>query len=245
MEDPSDLNKVEQLHNSFGNEAFNILLSGVDATTDNDRFVFTRYFDDASDQADVVSNVFSILADASGFPNPVVQDFIFDNADFLDLCGDNGDDSCDDCDAQYIGAYTAVDDNGDGREKTHFCNFVFFFPSLFDIKCEDLDSYPSGKMENLGRIMLHEFLQYNAVGVQSTVGDQITNVENADGLKAFYPSRAYGLLAQDNTPEKTILNADNYAWLGQVCVNYFFLFSFHPIFTSPFLKEKIKNQNLY
>lgn len=219
-DNPNDLSKAERIHYTFVNEVLALATAGRSTIVDTDTTVFSRWFDDHPDVTETVTEVFNVLVDDNGVAQAPVQDFIFDNVDFLSLCGDSddGSDACEDCNAIAIGGYTAIDrsDDGDGLEKTHFCKHAYTFANLVDINCSSLDDYPSGKMENLGRIMLNVFLHYSTVGSQTTEGGAIGIVENADYLPTFYPSRAHGLIAQDNNAGECDGSAENYAWLSQV-----------------------------
>ena len=126
----------------------------------------------------------------------------------------NSDLTCIDCDVTF--GYTAVDGKGDGLEKTHFCDSAFEFPDLDKIDCRSLNKYPSAQMDNLGRVMLNAFVKYSSVGPGTDVNQAIFDVNNGDGLTAYYPSRTHGLLAQDDRGSACDVNADNYAWLSLV-----------------------------
>lgn len=74
-------------------------------------------------------------------------------------------------------------------------------------------------MENLGRIMHHEFFHYAAVGKGvEAIDATIPDATNADGLAAYGAARTHALAptGQDDNPALCIGNADNYAWFAVV-----------------------------
>lgn len=217
----ADLDRVEDIHYSFGNEVSSLISAGRSAANDVDHTIFARFFEDDNPEAGAVTQVFDSLLDDNGEPQSLVKTFIFDNTDFQALCLEsNTHVTCIDCDTIF--GYTAVDVKGDGLEKTHFCHSAFDFPDLNQIDCDSLDDYPSARMDNLGRVMLNLFVRYSSVGPQTDVNQAISDVNNNDGLTAYYPSRTHGLLVQDGKGNAADVNADNYAWLA--LVRFFILF---------------------
>jgi len=59
-------------------------------------------------------------------------------------------------------------------------------------------------------------MHYSSVGPASSLGLEIVDVFNADGEPAYEPSRAHGLIDenQDNQPGFPEINADSYAWMS-------------------------------
>ena len=201
-----DSGRVRRIHYSFGNEVFLLISAGRSAANAGDRTIFARFFEDSASKAEAVTQVFDSLRDENGDPQSLVNSFIFDNTDFGGLC----------LASNTTFGYTAFDDDTDGLEKTHFCASAFAFPDLNKIACGTLDAYPSARMDNLARIMLNVFVKYSTVGLVTEVYQPIVDVTNNDGLTAYYPSRTHGLLVQDGRGSAADVNADNYAWLGQV-----------------------------
>lgn len=247
IDDEADLGRVEDIHYGFGNEVSALIRAGRSAVNDGDRTIFARFFEDDDPETRTVTQVFDSLLDEDGQPSSLVKTFFFDNTDFLALCVESNDPfTCINCDTVF--GYTAVDSNGDGLEKTHFCNTAFAFPDLERINCDSLDQYPSAAMDNLGRVMLNLFVRYSSVGPQTDVNQVISDANNSDGFTAYYPSRSHGLLVQDNKGSASDVNADSYAWLGLVrfftpfCfVLFFFVFFFVIIARG---NSKSENQSL-
>lgn len=214
------LSRVQAIHYSFGNEFNNLVVEGSSAVTADDQTIFNRFFTDAPDGTSDVEEIFDVLWDFTTYTaTPLVATFIFDDNDFLGLCDETiGGNPCTNCDANSVGGYTGVDTEGDDREKTHFCATAFTWEQLHSITCDSLDTYPSIQMENLGRIMLHEFTHYSTVGPDTDIEALIVDALNKDNITAYYPSRAHGLddPAQDNQPALAEVNADNYAWMATV-----------------------------
>lgn len=213
MKDDGDKKRVEKIHDAFCNDLPRLLKLGLGATQ-NDETVFQRYFN-KGDESEVQS-VFSQLWSGSSI-QPLVKTFIVDNEDFLEICGEGGDasDGSDDGSVIYSEAgYTGEDEDGDGLEKTKFCDASFDLPSLDSIGCDSLDDYPTIAMDSFGRIMLHEFTHFDSVGSGSEVGSRIVDSFNADGEVAYQPDRAHALKSEKD--DLVTGNADNYAWLASV-----------------------------
>ncbi|KAI1812526.1 hypothetical protein GGS20DRAFT_591637 [Poronia punctata] len=114
-------------------------------------------------------------------------------------------------------AYTETDKD-DNREKIKFCDIAWNRPTADERskQCGDFDAFPSTKMDTFSRVALYEMTHYSSVGPDSGLGEQIKDVSNADGFRAFDPLRVYGLIdpKQDDNEAVAEINADSYAWMS-------------------------------
>ena len=71
-------------------------------------------------------------------------------------------------------------------------------------------------MDSFSRIALHEMTHYSSVGPETSLAQQIKDVQNADEEPAYDPPRVHGLVdpQQDDNPALTEINADSYAWMS-------------------------------
>jgi hypothetical protein len=179
----------------------------------SDNVVYDVFFDTEEDTPEKVHDVLITIAGtetAGSMVGPKVGDMIIDNADFGGSTGNN-------CDNEGTLAYTVVDEDGDGKEKIHFCDIAYDKTvHAADIDCGSLDNYPSTKMDTFSRVALHETLHYSTIGPESALSEQIVDQLNDDGEPAYDPERAHGLNdpEQDDQPGKSEVNADNYAWMS-------------------------------
>ncbi|KAI4864615.1 hypothetical protein F4820DRAFT_327929 [Hypoxylon rubiginosum] len=216
VSDGDQLTHVQSAHQAFCTGWSQLLVYGAGNLDDTDTTIFSRYFVNNDETKSEVGQVYSALVDTdNGEAQPIVAYMILDNNDFLGLCPEDGGS---DPDAVEEGAYWGIDSGGDQLEKFHLCNSAYDFYNLpSDIECTNLIDYPDIRMESLARIILHEMIHFRSVGTP-IFNSQIREEDNDDGIRAYYPQRAHGLVdaAQDNkngeTGETAVTNADNYAW---------------------------------
>ncbi|OBS24203.1 hypothetical protein FPOA_04750 [Fusarium poae] len=179
----------------------------------SENVVYDVFFDTEDDTPSKVNDVLITIAGADTvgiMAGSKVGDMIIDNKEFGGSTGNS-------CNNEGTLAYTVVDQDGDEREKIHFCDIAYEKKvHAADIDCGSLDKYPSTKMDTFSRVALHETLHYSTIGPKSTLGEQIVDQLNEDDKPAYDPERAHGLNdpKQDNQPGKSEINADNYAWMS-------------------------------
>ncbi|KAI1337772.1 hypothetical protein F5Y15DRAFT_143634 [Xylariaceae sp. FL0016] len=214
VNDETQLTHVRSAHEAFCTGWSQLLVFGSENIDDDDTTIFARFFDNTPDTKDEVGQVYSALVDTSnGEAQSIVADMILDNTDFLGRCSESG--GSDD-EAVEEGGYWGIDT--DGREKFHICDATYDFPTNPpDNDCSDLGDHPDISMETLARLILHEMLHFKSVG-PPIFNSQIRDVDNEDGLAAYYPQRAHGLVdpEQDNSDGENainaVTNADSYGW---------------------------------
>ncbi|KAI0856129.1 hypothetical protein F4860DRAFT_424609 [Xylaria cubensis] len=208
----NDAAHLQTLHNVICSGEMRAISSyGSGSATDGNR-VYQRYFalndDDDDNQGNVASALNLIVGTSStdGAIGEVVGTFIVDNLDFAGTCATEG-----------TLAYTNTD-TLDDREKIHFCDIAWDRPNgdTRAGQCGDFDPYPSDKIDTFSRVALHEMMHYSSVGPASALGEQIVDVNNADGVPAYDPPRVHGLIDenQDDQPGLAEINADSYAWMS-------------------------------
>ena len=213
--------KADKLHTTFCTEWRSLMSAGASILDigKRNRNLIRRYFDlngdGINDGVAIAASVMNQLFDLrTGYATSQVGAFIFDNEDFLKAAGN------DRCAVKGTAAYVEVDQGGDDLEKIHFCDETFTeaYPPLSSFGCQHLpNSKITDDYDTFGRLLVHEFFHYKAVGEASLEGFQIIDRRNNDGLAAYFPERVHGLLAQDKNPEYARDNADNFAWLATVC----------------------------
>ncbi|KAI1747783.1 hypothetical protein F4782DRAFT_398178 [Xylaria castorea] len=212
-ENDTDKGHLQTLHDIICSGEMRALSSwGAGAATAGN-LVYKRYFPLSDDEDDFQGHVNSVLMIISGQSSTegsigtVVGSFVVDNLDFAGTCSAE----------EGTLAYTNTDDL-DNREKIKFCDIAWERPNLEarSMQCGDFDAFPSTKMDTFSRVALHEMTHYSSVGPPSTLGQQIQDVTNEDGVKAYEPPRVHGLVdpQQDDNPAVTEINADSYAWMA-------------------------------
>ncbi|GKU07301.1 hypothetical protein FLAG1_07520 [Fusarium langsethiae] len=179
----------------------------------SENMVYDDFFDTEDETPEKVQDVLITIAGEQtegSRVGPKVGDMIVDNADFGGSTGNS-------CENEGTLAYTVVDEDGDGKEKIHFCDIAYDKTvHAADVDCGSLGKYPSTKMDTFSRVALHETLHYSTIGPVSALGERIVDALNDDDEPAYDPERAHGLNdpKQDNQPGKSEINADNYAWMS-------------------------------
>ncbi|KAK2757311.1 hypothetical protein FQN54_004825 [Arachnomyces sp. PD_36] len=209
MSNEDDVRKVKKIHDAYCDDLGRLIVMGHGATK-NDETIFHRFFNEGDEE--VVASVYELLSD-------LTPTLIVDNEDFGRKCEVQGD---------ILLGYTGWTRDGDGLEKTHFCNSAFDKPSLESISCETLEAYPSNAMNSFALTMLHEFTHFEAVGHNSQVGSWVDDFTNLDGKGTYGAARAHAL--KDERPDSVTSSAENYAWLA---TNMFFAIKCNKPFDDP------------
>ncbi|KAI1430663.1 hypothetical protein GGR50DRAFT_180273 [Xylaria sp. CBS 124048] len=213
-----DNTRLRKLHGIICSGEMRAITSSGAASAGAGDLVYQRYFPANTTQDDFQGHVNSVLTKIAGENvhegqvGEIVGTFIIDNFDFAGICGPQS--------PSYAFkrlAYTTRD-RYDNFEKTHFCNIAWSRPSLDkrSKECDGLGPYPSTGIDTFSRLALREMVHYSSVGPNSTLGQSIGDVLNADCIRAYEPSRVHGLLDedQDNNPALAEINADSYAWMA-------------------------------
>ncbi|KAI9711783.1 MAG: hypothetical protein M1820_001928 [Bogoriella megaspora] len=213
--DKTDRKRLRKLHEVICDGELHKIASYGRKSAKGTLAPYKRYFPQSDDKNDFQAQVIEVLDLIAGsdssheMAGDIVRTFVVDNVDF------DKDENGASCDDEAVQAYTEID-NLDHREKIHFCNNSWKKLKAADVKCSSLKHYPSRRMETFSLIVLHEMTHYSSVGPKTSLGREIVDEENKDGKDAYYPRRVHGLLAkdQDDRPEKTVTNADSYAWMS-------------------------------
>ena len=139
--DPNDNGQqadATKIHNAYNNDWTQMIyfaLQEADAVSDT----FKRWFDPGDAQN--VKNVLQKMFDPSGVgqPTTLMQSWVCEQEDVVGQCkpGRN--------------AYSVSN-----KGQFHFCPQGVAQPNAGDLKCSDLDSFPSAKMKSVAFTMLHE-----------------------------------------------------------------------------------------
>lgn len=162
MSKDDDKKNVEIIHNAFDGMRRNAL-AGLSSAIGKDK-VFLRFFDDDDDDKNDVINVLRQIIpekNEDGSPNSnanvgplVAANVVIDNEDFNK--GKEGEPNCDD---EGTFAYTDAD-----KGRTHFCPLGLALQDATKLSCESpLDDFVSSKMDNTGRLALHETLHVKKI----------------------------------------------------------------------------------
>ena len=131
----ADALKIHNAYNSDWTQMVYFALKEADAASDT----FKRWFD--AGDAQNVKNVLQKMFDPSGVGNPttLMQSWICEQSDIKGVCtpGKN--------------AYSVSN-----KGQFHFCPPGVAQPNADDLKCSDLDSFPSAKMKSVAFTLLHE-----------------------------------------------------------------------------------------
>jgi hypothetical protein len=170
MNDKAQAAAVETIHGAFDGMR-RIALAGLSDASGTDETIIGRFFDLSEDEVTktndrdtavipVFRNIIP-LENADGSPNgngdvsPIFTEFIIDNEDFNEAKGLEPN-----CQVRGVQAYTEPSES-----RTHFCLIGLEIVDASALSCEsDLDDFPSDKMDNTGRIALHEAMHYNQIG---------------------------------------------------------------------------------
>ncbi|KAI4166941.1 MAG: hypothetical protein LQ343_007613 [Gyalolechia ehrenbergii] len=195
-EDDTDKAHLQKLHDVICSGEMRAISSYGHVSAQDVLAPYKRYFPESDEEDDFQTHVKDVLG------------LIADNHDFAPDDGPG-------CTDEGTLAYT-LNDEQDSREKIHFCDPSWTRGSAGDVGCASLDPFPSTKMDSFSRIALHEMTHYSSVGPQTSLGQQIKDVKNADDEGAYDPPRVHGLLDpdQDDNPVPTEINADSYAWMS-------------------------------
>ncbi|WPB06264.1 uncharacterized protein RHO25_010921 [Cercospora beticola] len=214
-DDATDKSRLQKLHDIICVGEMRALSAWGANAAGKGNEVYKTFFPLSDDEDDTQANVEEVLrkisgqSSAEGMVGKIVGSFVVDNKDF-------GVDTGNTCSNEGTLAYTDIDPS-DNREKIHFCPIAYNRgTTIIDVSCSKLDNYASTKMDTFSRIALHEMLHYKTMGVDSGVGAQIVDVNNADGASAYDPERCFGLVDedQDDNPGAAEINADSYAWMA-------------------------------
>jgi len=157
---------VETIHNAFDGMR-RIALAGLSDASGTDETIFGRFFDlsEGDDRTTEVIPVFRKIIpseNADGSPNgngdvnAIFTKFIIDNKDFNEAAGLEPN-----CQVPGVQAYTDP-----MKSRTHFCLIGLEIVDASTLSCEsDLDDFPSDKMDNTGRLALHEVMHYDQIGI--------------------------------------------------------------------------------
>lgn len=238
-EDDTDKAHLQKLHDVICSGEMRAISSYGHVSAQDVLAPYKRYFPESDEEDDFqthVKDVLGLIAGTSstdGAIGTVIGSFVVDNHGELlirvlassclvslsqfplmysaDFAPDDGPG----CTDEGTLAYT-LNDEQDSREKIHFCDPSWTRGSAGDVGCASLDPFPSTKMDSFSRIALHEMTHYSSVGPQTSLGQQIKDVKNADDEGAYDPPRVHGLLDpdQDDNPVPTEINADSYAWMS-------------------------------
>lgn len=154
---------------------------------------FKRWFDEAD--ADNVKKVLEKVVSSQGVQQPTVlmKDWICEQNDVKGAC------------RPTTNAYSVSN-----KGQFHLCPPGVAQPNAADLKCSDLDGFPSAKMKSVAFTMLHEVTHWTKVG-DDALGKHITD-------KANGASDCINL-----SPADKLINAQNYAFLGAVSCRPFSL----------------------
>jgi hypothetical protein len=167
MNDEAQAAAVETIHNAFDGMR-RIALAGLSDASGTEETIFGRFFDlDTSEGNERTAEVIPVFRNiipsenADGSPNSnddvnaIFTEFIIDNEDFNKANGREPN-----CEFPGVQAYTEPD-----QSRTHFCLIGLEIVDVSTLSCEsDLDDFPSDKMDNTGRVALHEAVHYNQIG---------------------------------------------------------------------------------
>ena len=165
MNDQAQAAAVETIHNAFDGMR-RIALAGLSDASGSEVTIFGRFFDlsEGDDRTTEVVPVFRNIIpteNADGSPNQndnvnsIFSEFIIDNNDFNAAAGRRPN-----CQNPAVQAYTEPE-----LSRTHFCLIGLELVDASTLSCgSDLDDFPSPKMDNTGRVALHEMMHYNQVG---------------------------------------------------------------------------------
>jgi hypothetical protein len=165
MNDEAQAAAVETIHMAFDGMR-RIALAGLSDASGTEETIFGRFFDlsEGDDRTEEVIPVFRNIipsenADGSsngnGDVNAIFTEFIIDNKDFNEAAGREPN-----CRMPGVQAYTEP-----SQSRTHFCLIGLEIVDASALSCEsDLDDFPSDKMDNTGRVALHEVVHYNQIG---------------------------------------------------------------------------------
>jgi hypothetical protein len=173
MNDEAQAAAVETIHNAFDGMR-RIALAGLSDASGTEETIFGRFFDldlnlDPSDSeedertTEVIPVFRNIIPseNADGSPNSnddvnaIFTEFIIDNEDFNKAAGRKPN-----CQNPNVQAYTEP-----GQSRTHFCLIGLEIADATTLSCEsDLDDFVSDKMDNTGRLALHEVVHYDQIG---------------------------------------------------------------------------------
>ena len=165
MNDEAQAAAVETIHNAFDGMR-RIALAGLSDASGTEETIFGRFFDlsEGDDRTTEVIPVFRKIIpseNADGSPNgngdvnAIFTKFIIDNKDFNEAAGLEPN-----CQVPGVQAYTDP-----MKSRTHFCLIGLEIVDASTLNCEsDLDDFPSDKMDNTGRVALHEVMHYDQIG---------------------------------------------------------------------------------
>ena len=165
MNDEAQAAAVETIHNAFDGMR-RIALAGLSDASGTDETIVGRFFDlsEGDDRTTDVIPVFRNIipsenadgsANVNDDVNAIFTEFIIDNKDFNKADGKEPN-----CQFSGVQAYTEPD-----QSRTHFCLIGLETVDASTLSCEsDLDDFPSWKMDNTGRIALHEATHYDQIG---------------------------------------------------------------------------------
>ncbi|KAI1178866.1 hypothetical protein F4777DRAFT_575520 [Nemania sp. FL0916] len=177
----NDKGHLQTLHDIICGGEMRALSSAGAGAGGAGNLVYKRYFPLSDEEDDFQGHVDSVLTKIAGQSSEegsigmVVGSFVVDNLDFAGTCAE----------ADTL-AYTDTD-HLDEREKIKFCDIAWNRPNLQtrSMQCGDFDPFPSTKMDTFSRVALHEMTHYSSVSPPSTLGQQIKDVINEDGARAY------------------------------------------------------------
>ncbi|KAI4116552.1 MAG: hypothetical protein LQ338_007691 [Usnochroma carphineum] len=183
--DPNDSGQKSdavKIHNAYNDMTNMVAFAWREA--DSKTETFKRWFDEAD--ADNVKKVLEKVVSSQGVQQPTVlmKDWICEQNDVKGAC------------RPTTNAYSVSN-----KGQFHLCPPGVAQPNAADLKCSDLDGFPSAKMKSVAFTMLHEVTHWTKVG-DDALGKHITD-------KANGASDCINL-----SPADKLINAQNYAFLG-------------------------------